>query len=72
MVVTCSSEPLSIYGSKIYALRDQRKLIIPVASIFNCTIEELDVAVASFFFQFSLRTVAFASSFCYCQIATVL
>jgi hypothetical protein len=49
MVITCSSEPLSIYDSKIYGLRDQRKLIVVVASIFNCTIEELDVVVASVF-----------------------
>jgi hypothetical protein len=31
MVISCSSEPLSIYDSKIYGLRDQRKLIVAVA-----------------------------------------
>jgi hypothetical protein len=46
-MVTCSSDP--IHNSKIYWLRDQRKLTVAVASIFNCTTENIEIAVASVF-----------------------
>jgi len=46
-MVTCSTDP--IHNSKIYWLRDPKKLSVAVASIFNCTIEKIEIAVASVF-----------------------
>ena len=68
-MVTCSSDP--IHNSKIYWLRDQSKLSVAVATIFNCTTEKIEIAVTSVF-SFAWEQVASAFGFCYCRIATVL